>query len=139
MDRWCNTVVVVQYDLCYKARRESALHTQACRFSLLKKEDVAQFGPGKHVSITVFSFSAQNQTHSPSKSYKHTYTHTVYGCGTFNGGVAAFDDRLNSHGLFCFLSRCLPFFLHPSWWWHWVCMNVCVCCVCTPLTACGCL
>ena len=46
--------------------------------------------------------------------------------GTFDEGVAAYAERLNTHGLFCFLSRCLPFFLHPSWWWHWHWLSVSV-------------
>lgn len=35
-----------------------------------------------------------------------------------------------------FLSRCLPFFLHPSpWCWRlpWLCLCARLCCVCTPL------
>lgn len=40
-----------------------------------------------------------------------------------------------------FLSRCLPFFLHPSWWcwcWHWlsVCVRALVLCLHTPDCSC---
>lgn len=51
---------------------------------------------------------------------------------------SSFAKRLNTHGLFCFLSRCLPFFLHPSWWWwwwHWLRVYVCAC---TLMPVCDC-
>lgn len=80
--------------------------------------------PGKLIhmwkAVPLFTRNALNQTHTHTQS-----------CGTFDEGVAAFAERLNTHGLFCFLSRCLPFFLHPSWWWrwHWLSLSVRACVV----------
>lgn len=39
----------------------------------------------------------------------HTQTHTHWILGALGQG----GKRLNTHDLFCSLSRCLPFFLHP--------------------------
>ena len=74
----------------------------------------------------------------------HTQTHAHTGFGADEGG-----KKLNTHGLFCSLSCCLSFFLHPlwRWWccwcWHWlcVCLYVCLFVVCAwkRFPACACL
>ncbi len=154
MDLWvAGAVLVVHPHHVYSVIKlvvlsvTAAPHTSACSFLIVWNKDVSLFGHRKQghvwkaVCVCALPESMKSNIHMHRYSHiqSHTFTH-IYGYGTFDEGVAAFAERLNTHGLFCFLSRCLPFFLHPSWWcwrWHWLCVRLC--CVCTPLTACACL